>query len=164
MSDGVDRPGREGARPRRCVEKMRGAASFLRDRRGSVAIEFAFVLVLFLSILFGIIAFGFQFAARIALSYAVAEGGRAAVAGLSSAEREQRANDAVNRVLTSFSPLIDPSKAAIDVASQGQTAEGEAILISVTYDDNRFNIFPFLPALNANRAVATTFLVADPSS
>ena len=162
MSDGVAKPGRGCARLWHGMRETRGA--IFKDRRGSVAIEFAFVLVLFLSILFGIIAFGFQFAARIALSYAVAEGGRAAVAGLTSAEREQRANDAVTRVLTSFSPLIDPAKAAIDVASQGQTAEGEAILISVTYDDSRFNIFPFLPALNANRAVATTFLVADPSS
>lgn len=144
--------------------RNRGASPLLRDERGSVAIEFAFVLVVFLSILFGIIAFGFQFAARIALSYAVAEGGRAAVAGLTPAERKLRAENAVNRVLTSFSPLVDPNKADIDVSSEGQTSEGEAILISITYDDNRFNIFPFLPALNANRAVATTFLVADPSS
>jgi Flp pilus assembly protein TadG len=136
----------------------------LRDERGTVAIEFAFVLVLFLSILFGIIAFGFQFAARIALSYAVAEGGRAAVAGLTSAEREQRADDAVNRVLTSFSPLIDPSLATVDVTSEGQTPEGEAVLISISYNDSRFNIFPFLPSLNATRAVETTFMVADPSS
>jgi Flp pilus assembly protein TadG len=136
----------------------------LRDERGTVAIEFAFVLVLFLSILFGIIAFGFQFAARIALSYAVAEGGRAAIAGLTSAEREQRADDAVNRVLTSFSPLIDPNLATVDVTSEGQTPEGEAILVSISYNDSRFNIFPFLPSLNANRAVETTFMVADPSS
>ncbi len=139
-------------------------ARLLRDQRGTVAIEFAFVLVIFLSILFGIIAFGFQFAARIALSYAVAEGGRSAVAGLSSQERQTRASNAVTHVLTSFSPLVDPSKATIAVSSQGQTAEGEAILISVTYNDNRFNVFPFLPTLNANRAVQTTFFVADPSS
>lgn len=135
----------------------------LQDKRGTVAIEFAFVLVIFLSIMFGIIAFGFQFAARIALSYAVAEGGRSAIAGLTSTERQARASDAINRVLTSFSPLVDPSKASIAVSSEGQTAEGEAILISVTYNDNRFNIFPFLPTLNANRAVETVFFVADPS-
>ena len=163
MLGGVWRPGRKCVRPRIDAGTKRGVSPLLRDERGSVAIEFAFVLVLFLSILFGIIAFGFQFAARIALSYAVAEGGRAAVAGLTSAEREARADDAVSRVLTSFSPLIDPSKAAIEVSSQRQTAEGEAILISITYNDSRFNIFPFLPTLNANRAVATTFLVADPS-
>src|ERR1700753_639857 len=115
---------------------------------GTVAIEFAFVLVIFLSILFGIVAFGFQFAARIALSYAVAEGGRSAVAGLTSAERKSRASSAVQAVLTRFSPLIDPTKATIAVSSEGQTSDGEAILVAVTYNDNRFNVFPFLPALN----------------
>jgi Flp pilus assembly protein TadG len=138
-------------------------ARLLRDRRGTVAIEFAFVLVMFLSILFGIIAFGFQFAARVALSYAVAEGGRAAEVGLSSAERQSLANSAVSNVLTSFSPLIQPSKATIAVSSQGQTANGEAILVSVSYSDSRFNVFPFMPSLNAASAVQTTFFIADPS-
>jgi Flp pilus assembly protein TadG len=145
------------------AHKQRRALHLCRDERGTVAIEFAFVLVLFLSILFGIMAFGFQFAARIALSYAVAEGGRSAVAGLTSAERQTRASDAVTRVLTSFSPLLDPTKATITVSSEGQTADGEVIDIKVAYNDSRFNIFPFLPALNTNRAVETSFLVSDPS-
>lgn len=148
---------RHCARRWRCVTRLRG------DKRGTVAIEFALVLVVFLPILFGIMAFGFQFAARIALSYAVAEGGRSAVAGLSSLERQQRASDAITRVLTSFSPLLDPSKAIITVSSEGQTPEGEVIDVAVTYSDSRFNVFPFLPALNTNRAVQTSFLVADPS-
>lgn len=152
------------ARRRGSLRRSARTARLLRDERGSVAIEFAFVLVMFLSILFGIVAFGFQFAARIALSYAVAEGGRAAVAGLTSEERQDRASTAVMRVLTSFSPLLDPAKADINVSSEGQTAEGEVILVAITYNDSRFNIFPFLPALNANRAVQTTFLVVDPSS
>ena len=157
-------PVRDGTESHASRLKEPRPARLLRDERGTVAIEFAFVLVIFLSILFGIIAFGFQFAARIALAYAVAEGGRSAVAGLTSQERQQLASDAVTRVLTSFSPLVDPSDATTTVSSEGQTADGEAILISITYNDNRFNIFPFLPALNANRAVQTTFLVADPSS
>jgi Flp pilus assembly protein TadG len=140
------------------------SGSVLGDECGTVAIEFALVLVVFLSILFGIMAFGFQFAARIALSYAVAEGGRSAVAGLTSQERQQLASDAVNRVLTSFSPMLDPTLATVTVSSEGMTPDGEVIEIAVTYNDSRFNIFPFLPALNANRAVQTTFLVADPSS
>ena len=155
---------RENAGPRHSARRWRRVTCLAQDTRGTVAIEFALVLVIFLSIMFGIIAFGFQFAARIALSYAVAEGGRSAVAGLSSLERQQRASDAVTRVLTSFSPLLDPSKAIITVSSEGQTADGEVIDVEVTYNDSRFNVFPFLPVLNANRAVQTSFLVADPSS
>lgn len=144
--------------------KERLAAGLARDRSGTVAVEFALVLVLFLSILFGIIAFGFQFTARIALSYAVAEGGRSAVAGLTSAERQSRATSAVNRVLTSFSPLLDPGRATVSVSSQGQTPQGEAIEIDIDYQDDRFNVFPFLPALSATSSVQTVFLVADPSA
>ncbi len=135
----------------------------LRNEQGVVAVEFAFVLVVFLSILFGIMMFGFQFAGRVALSYAVAEGGRSAMVGLTSQERQQRAGAAVNRVLTSMSPLIDPSKAVVDVTSEGVTEEGEVIDISVTYHDNRFNVFPFMPSLNSDRAVETSFLITDPS-
>ena len=134
-----------------------------RASQGTVAVEFAFVLVVFISILFGIIAFGFQFATHIALSYAAAEGGRSAVAGLSSSERQSRANTAISNVLTSLSPLVDPAKATITVSSGGVTAQGEAINISIHYSDGRFNIFPFLPALGANQSVQTVFFVADPS-
>jgi len=121
------------------------------------------VLVVFLSLLFAIVAFGFQFAARIALSYAVAEGGRGAVAGLSSTDRQSLARSAVANVLTSFSPLIDPAKATVTVSSGGTTSNGEAIQVAISYSDNRFNIFPFLPSLNAATSVQTIFYVADPS-
>lgn len=141
----------------------RRADALARDSRGTVAVEFAFVLVVFLSILFGIIAFGFKLAAQVALSYAVSEGGRASVAGLSSSERVSLANTAVTNVLTSFSPLIAPGKWAVTVTSQGMTADGEAIQVSISYSDSRFNVFPFLPALNAASSVQTIFFVADPS-
>ena len=138
--------------------------AFPGDERGTAAIEFAIVLVFLLSVLFGIIAFGFQFATHIALSYAVSEGGRAAVAGLTSDERQELASDAVNRVLTSFSPLIDPTEATVEVSSEGETSEGEAILVAVTYSDDRFDVFPFVPTLNGSTQVQTIFFVADPSS
>ena len=134
-----------------------------RDQSGTAAVEFAFVLMLLLSIFFGIVAFGFQFAARIALSYAVAEGGRSSVAGLTSAERQAKAVTAINRVLTSYSPLIDPTKAIVAATSQGQTPQGEAIELKIDYTDARFNLFPFLPVLSATARVKTVFLVSDPS-
>lgn len=155
--------GQTGTGWRSFLWRERHPARLVRDRSGTVAVEFAFVLVLFLSILFGIIAFGFQFAARIALSYAVAEGGRSAIAGLTSLERQSLATTAINRVLTSFSPLIDPARATVLVTSQGQTPQGEAIEIDIGYQDDRFNVFPFLPVLSATSSVQTIFLVGDPS-
>ncbi len=147
----------------RLVPRHGPLPAFVRARRGTVAVEFAFVLVVFLSLLFAIVAFGFQFAARIALSYAVAEGGRGAVAGLSSIERQNLAKSAIANVLTSFSPLIDPTKATVSVSSGGTTSNGEAIQVAISYSDGRFNIFPFLPSLNAATSVQTIFYVADPS-
>jgi Flp pilus assembly protein TadG len=139
------------------------AFRFVRDRRGTAAVEFAFVLVMLLTILFGIIAFGFQFAIRVALSYAVTEGGHAAEAGLSSSERQSLASTGVSNVLNSFSPLIDPSEAVVSVSSEGMTSDGEEIVVSVSYTDTRFDIFPFLPSFNKTAVVQTAFFVADPS-
>jgi len=49
------------------------------------------------------------------------------------------------------------------VSSGGTTSNGEAIQVAISYSDNRFNIFPFLPSLNAATSVQTIFYVADPS-
>ena len=85
------------------------------------------------------------------------------MAGLNSAERQSRATTAVSGVIASFAPLIDPARAVISVTSQGATLNGEAIRVAVTYTDNRFNVFPFMPALNGSAVVETIFLISDPS-
>ncbi len=153
-----------GLPPRRKWLREGWTAGFAADAGGTVAIEFAFVLVLFLSILFGIIAFGFQFATRIALSYAVAEGGRAAVVELNPQARQSRAQQTVLAVIQNFAPLLDSARATVTVSPPASVPQlGNEIVISVTYADNRFNVFPFLPALGANSAVQSTFFAADPS-
>lgn len=134
----------------------------LRDERGSVAIEFAFVAAVFLAILFGIISYGFQFATRIALSYAVTEGGRAAVAGLDASQRETYATNAINRALVAYSPLIDPASAALDFQETEDT-QGNRLLVRIDYTDTRFSLLPFIPTPEATMRVETTFVVTDPS-
>jgi len=135
---------------------------FARDERGSVAIEFAFVAAIFLTILFGIMSYGFQFATRIALSYAVTEGGRAAVAGLDDGEREEYATAAMVRALAAYSPLVDPARAELTFA-QGTSSAGETLEIGIDYSDTRFSFLPFVPAPSETIRVETTFVVADPS-
>lgn len=135
----------------------------VRDERGSVAIEFAFIAALFLAILFGIISYGFQFATRIALSYAVAEGGRAAVAGLDDGEREQRATDAIYEVLNAYSPLIDVASAAPPSFVWQDTSVGRAVEINLVYTDTRFSLLPFIPTPDETVRVRTTYVVSDPS-
>ena len=133
-----------------------------RDESGSVAIEFAFVAAVFLAILFGIISYGFQFATRIALSYAVTEGGRAAVAGLDAGQRETYATNAINRALVAYSPLIDPASAALDF-QETDDPQGNRLLVRIDYTDTRFSLLPFIPTPEATMRVETTFVVTDPS-
>lgn len=135
---------------------------FARDESGSVAIEFAFIATVFLAILFGIMSYGFQFATRIALSYAVTEGGRAAVAGLDPDQRELYATEAINEALNAYSPLIDPSLAQLSFL-ETSSATGNRLEISIDYDDTRFSFFPFIPAPGDMPPVTTTYIVTDPS-
>lgn len=141
--------------------RMRSRAAFRWNESGSVAIEFAFVSVVFFAILFGIITFGFMFGTRIALSYAVAEGGRAAMAGLNTGERETLATTAINDALNAYSPLVDPAKASITFDTSG--TNNSVMKITIAYSDNRFTSMPFVPSLGDLPPVETTFVVADPS-
>ncbi len=142
----------------------RAARRVVVDEMGTAAIEFAMVASVFLMLLFGIMAFGFQFATRIALSYAVAEGGRAAVAGIDFTEQKQLGEAAMAYALNAYAPLVDPSKAAATVTDDGETPDGQRkLLISISYSDTRFAILPFVPDMSDLPPVATTFIVSDPA-
>lgn len=132
------------------------------DSRGTVSIEFAILVPVFLAILFGIIVFGVQYATRIALTYAASEGGRAAVAGLSDDERRLLANAAITDALTALSPLVDPAKATVSVDVSGESS-GEEVTISIAYNDVRFASLPFVPQLGNLAPVTVSYFVTDPS-
>ncbi|WP_421862602.1 TadE/TadG family type IV pilus assembly protein [Parvibaculum sp.] len=136
---------------------------FLGDKRGSVAIEFAFVAAVFLTILFAIMSYGFQFATRIALSYAVTEGGRAAVAGLDANQRELYATNAINNALNAYAPVVDPASATLDFEETAD-AGGNRLSIGIDYTDSRFSFLPFIPTPEETIRVETTFVVTDPSA
>ncbi len=137
--------------------------SFVRDKRGSVAIEFAFVAVVFLTILFAIMSYGFQFATRIALSYAVTEGGRAAVGGLDAGQRELYATNAINNALNAYAPVVDPGSAILDFEETADEG-GNRLSIGIDYTDSRFSFLPFIPTPEETIRVETTFVVTDPSA
>jgi len=130
--------------------------------RGTTAVEFGIVAPLLFAIMFGILAFGIQFATRIAVTYAATEGGRAAVGGLDDTERESLARAAITRVLTTLSPLVDPAKAAVTVV-QVDVASDHKIDIRITYNDTRFASLPFVPDLSTLNPVTVEYYVTDPS-
>ena len=131
------------------------------DSGGNVSIEFAVLLPVFLALLFGMIVFGIQYSVRIALTYAAAEGGRAAVAGLDDPERQALALAAVQRTLQSLAPLVDPDEADIQIAFAAE-GDGEEITVNIGYNDNRFARLPFVPAVEGLSPVSVTYLVTDP--
>jgi Flp pilus assembly protein TadG len=132
------------------------------DRHATTAVEFGIVAPLLFAVMFGILAFGLQFATRIAVTYAATEGGRAAVGGLSDAERESLARAAITRALTAMSPLVDPTKAAVNVV-QADDAGDRKIDISITYNDTRFALLPFVPDFSNLNPVTVEYYVTDPS-
>ena len=132
-----------------------------KDQRGTVAIEFAFVAGLFLTLLFGIIVFGFQFAGRIALSYAVSEGARAAVSGLNDTERTASAIQAMDAALTGYSGLLMNVEPSISIATVGDKKQ---ITVSIPQSAIRIPALPFIPDLSTLPAVSTTYYVTDPSN
>jgi Flp pilus assembly protein TadG len=146
------------AMPRACPGRRR----FAGDARGTTAVEFALVAPLLFAILFGIITFGVQYATRIALTYAAAEGGRAAVAGLKDEERATLAYAAIHNALTAMSPLVDVGKATPLVTPVVDGTQ-ERIAISIAYSDTRFAVMPFLPDLSSMAPVTVQYTVTDPS-
>jgi len=128
----------------------------------TTAVEFGIVAPLLFAVMFGILAFGVQFATRIAVTYAATEGGRAAVGGLDDAERENLARAAIIRVLTALWPLVDPSKAAVNIVQANQ-ADDRKIDISITYNDTRFALLPFVPDFSTLNPVTVEYHVTDPS-
>lgn len=144
--------------PKACPGRRR----FAGDARGTTAVEFALVAPLLFAVLFGIITFGVQYATRIALTYAAAEGGRAAVAGLKPEERQTLAYAAINKALTAMSPLVDVGKATPTVTAVPDGTQ-ETISISIAYSDTRFAVMPFLPDLSNMAPVTVEYTVTDPS-
>lgn len=141
---------------------LAGALGFLHGSAATTAVEFGIVAPLLFAIMFGLIGFGTQFATRIALTYAASEGGRAAVGGLTDAERESLARGAIADTLTALSPLVDVAKATVTFDTSQESTD-QKIAITIAYSDTRFAHLPFIPDLTALNPVTVDYYVTDPS-
>ncbi|MDB5509057.1 MAG: hypothetical protein JWL93_1526 [Hyphomicrobiales bacterium] len=112
--------------------------SFLRNRTGASAVEFAFVAPVFLLILFGLVCFGILLGAMHGVQQLVAEAARASVAGLSDGERDKLARASIARNVGSY-PFIDAKKLLVTTVAGG--ASGTAFEITATYDFSASPIF-----------------------
>jgi Flp pilus assembly protein TadG len=87
----------------------------LNDEAGTSAIEFAIVLPVFLTIVFGIIAYGVYFGTAHNVQQLVADAARASVAGITPDERASLARAHIDRSVASY-PLLRPKNLKIEAA------------------------------------------------
>ncbi|WP_421993091.1 TadE/TadG family type IV pilus assembly protein [Roseococcus sp.] len=110
-----------------------------------MAVEFALTATVLILLVFSIIAFGIQFGARIVAAQAASEGARAAVAGLTTAERQSLALTAATNMLNSYGGL---ARIRTVTATPIGTTQVD---VRVTLDITAFGLtFPGLPLLPTN--------------
>lgn len=122
---------------------FRGDASrFWGNTSGASAIEFAIVVPVFLTMLFGIIAYGIYFGAVHSTSQLAADAARASVAGLSDVERTSIATSHVRNNVPAYM-LLDPDN--IQVTAEPLEADARQFRVSIRYDASLLPIWNFSP-------------------
>lgn len=117
---------------------------FASCRRGSSAVEFAMLLPVFLTVVFGIIVFGSYLAVIHGVQQLAAEAARSSVAGMSESERNSLAVNYVTNNAASY-PLINAAK--ITTAAATSASNANVFVVTVTYDASSMVIYtlPFVP-------------------
>jgi Flp pilus assembly protein TadG len=118
--------------------------TFLSCRRGVSAVEFAMVLPVFLTIVFGIVVFGSYLAVVHGVQQLAAEAARSSVAGLSETERGSLASTYVTANANTY-PLIDATHLSVNAATSSSNAN--VFVVTVNYDASSMFIYtlPFVP-------------------
>ncbi|WP_233024545.1 TadE/TadG family type IV pilus assembly protein [Rhodopseudomonas boonkerdii] len=117
---------------------------FASCRHGSSAVEFAMLLPLFLTIVFGIVVFGSYLAIIHGVQQLAAEAARSSVAGMTETERSSLASAYVANNATTY-PLIDPAK--LTTAAATSSSNANVFVVTVNYDASSMFIYtlPFVP-------------------
>lgn len=105
----------------------------LKNEEGSVAVEFAILVPILLLITFGIIYFGYLFGVSHSLQLVAAEATRASVRGVTTAERLQFAEDALEDAVAN-NPFLSANRLA--AAFSQTTVPFAGMVVTVTYDLN----------------------------
>jgi Flp pilus assembly protein TadG len=118
---------------------------FVSCRRGATAVEFAMLLPLFLTLVFGIVVFGSYLTMVHGVQQLAAEAARSSVAGLSDTERSSIAASYVTLNIGTY-PLITPNKITVNAATSG--SDPNVFVVTVSYDASGMFIYglPFVPA------------------
>ena len=117
------------------------ATDYREDVSGSVAIEFALICPVLLLLLLGSIAYGLYFLAAHSAAQIAANAARASVAGITDAEREKLARNAVALELQSHPLFLDHT--TVVVTAGRVPTDPTAYRVAITYDAERLPIWNF---------------------
>jgi Flp pilus assembly protein TadG len=116
----------------------------MRCRRGSSAVEFALVLPIFLTLVFGIVVFGSYLSVIHGVQQLAAEAARSSVAGISETERGTIAKSFVTSNANTY-PMIESGKLVVSAATSPTNTN--VFVVTVNYDASGLFIYalPFVP-------------------
>jgi Flp pilus assembly protein TadG len=118
---------------------------FVRCQRAAGAVEFALLVPLFLTFVFGIVVFGSYLAMVHGVQQLAAEAARSSVAGLTNSERNSLATSYVSANAATY-PLLAPAHLTVNAAPSASNAN--VYVVTVNYDASTSFIYhmPFVPA------------------
>jgi Flp pilus assembly protein TadG len=117
---------------------------FLSCRRGASAVEFAMLLPVFLTMVFGIVVFGSYLAVVHGLQQLAAEAARSSIAGMSATERASLASSYVSANVGTY-PLIAANNVSVNAAASASNPN--VFIVTVSYNAAGMFLFslPFVP-------------------
>ena len=124
-----------------------GVRGLLAEARGAAAIEFAFVVPVFLLLLIGTLAYGGYFWRAHALQQIANDAARAALPGLTAGERRELATAAVIAEL----PAVAGLNAALTTTAVSES--GGALVVALAYDGTRDAFLNLGPMPMPNRTI-----------
>jgi Flp pilus assembly protein TadG len=150
-----------------------------RDERGAEMVEFAFVVVLLIMLLYGIVSYGLILSAQSTVTQAAADGARAGIVASTSplATAEEQAGDDVTWMgkgacYEKDAPVPGSPTAAISCLAVPEACpsniNNQCIKVTVSYSYASDPLFPILPGLNiiTPSTISSTDVlqVSEPSS
>jgi Flp pilus assembly protein TadG len=114
-------------------------------RRGATAVEFALILPVFLTLVFGIVVFGSYLTMVHGVQQLAAEAARSSIAGMTDSERNSLATSYVTANAATY-PLLTASNLSVNAAASA--ANANVYVVTVNYNASGSFIFalPFVPA------------------
>jgi Flp pilus assembly protein TadG len=129
---------------------------WLRDTRGSSAVEFALLTPVFLLMLTGMLAYGIYFGAAHSLQQLAADAARTAIAGLNQTERDLFVQRFLDTNAGDYM-LIDRDRLSFSIGDKPD--DPNQYHVTLSYDATQlpiWNLYPPLPLPSDQIAVSST--------